>query len=499
MPTFSSRLDLYGSLARDKDKLLDEARHIGKGLDIPAELRGSIGASGCNSALPGTIRNDIFDAMRDGMMRVRPVRDLGDEIRRLVKSVYGDDYDAAPTNSCEAALLIAYECLFSPPSTGRGDPYRSRVIGLVERHAEHQLSYGRPFPPMYKDLFADRGATAGELGLLGRRLENTDCIFVPMAGARYDLHGIKFHPTPLLMGCDYEATVKAVENAARIHERDLTGFVSLGYDTPGYGYGEHDNDGAPLLLIQLSQLAKRRGLPFLCDNAWGMPFIGTDIRKIGADVMLYSMDKVSGSPTSGLVIGKEFPVASIRRALGIHSERFGTVSAHGKAGYVHADPGKMAMLGMIAALRVLRDNPARVTVPIDETEVIVRNEFERIKGRLPEGIHITKSYNLGGIEINYERTWMGPNGTPIIGIPIFNTEDRIAGSQLLAQCITAMGILPGQSDDGNIIINPGLGTTDDEGRLIPERMQAVVRGVFESLALFYRYISENSSQELHHG
>ena len=62
-----------------------------------------------------------------------------------------------------------------------------------------------------------------------------------------------------------------------------------------------------------------------------MPFLGTDPRRIGADVMLYSMDKVAGASTSGLVIGREEAMVNIRRALGIHSERFGTTSAHGKA------------------------------------------------------------------------------------------------------------------------------------------------------------------------
>ena len=377
------------------------------------------------------------------------------------------------------------------PCSPRPRPGAARPIGLewldYWRHAEHHLSYGRPFPPVYKDLFADRGATAGELGLLGRRLENTDCVFVPMSGARYDLHGIKFHPTPLLVGCDADATAKAADEAARVHERDLVGFVSLGYDTPGYGYGARAGDGTPLLPKLLGAVAARRGLPYFCDNAWGMPFLGTDIRGIDADLMLYSMDKVTGAPTSGLVIGREGPMTAVRRALGIHGERFGTPSSHGKAAYVLADPGKMAMLGMIAALRVLRDEPERVTVPIDETYAIVREEFEQLKGQLPDGISIAKSYNLGGVEINYEGTWRDPSGNNTIGIPIFNLEDRIAGTQLFAHCLTAMGILPGQAEDANVIINPGLGTTDREGRLIPDRMRVVVKGVFQTLALLHRY------------
>ena len=77
--------------------------------------------------------------------------------------------------------------------------------------------------------------------------------------------------------------------------------------------------------------------------------------------MLYSMDKVAGASTSGLIIGREGPMVNVRRALGIHGERFGATSAHGKASHVAADPGKMTMTGMLAALRVLRDRPQMVT------------------------------------------------------------------------------------------------------------------------------------------
>ena len=122
---------------------------------------------------------------------VTPLNKLGDEIRMAVKSVYGDGYDAAPANSCEALLWVTYDALLTPPLLGRGEPYRARCVAPIERHIEHHLSYGRPFPPKYKDLFADRGATAGELGLLGRRNWATEIVLVELKGARYDLHGLK--------------------------------------------------------------------------------------------------------------------------------------------------------------------------------------------------------------------------------------------------------------------------------------------------------------------
>lgn len=480
-----SRLDLYEYLSGNKEALLEEARRVGEALLVPSDLKHRLGPTGANSALPGTLRSETLNAIEQGMKKVLSPRQIGDEIRRVVKSVYGDEYDAIPTNSCESALLATYDALFTPPTIGAGEPYRSRVIGLYERHAEHHLSYGRPFPPRYKDHFADRGATAGELGLLGRVQYSTDCVIVPMAGAHYDLHGIKMHPTPLLMETDAERTIAAVEKAAEVHAQHLSGFITLGYDTIGYGYGEKSTNGTPLLQQRLGELAGACDLPYVADNAWGMPIIGADPRRLGADVMLYSMDKVAGSPTAGLIVGKEWPLVNIRRALGVHGERYGTTSAHGKGVHVHADPGKMTMLGVLHALQTLRDRPQSIKGPIDEIYEIVSDEYRAERGNLPDGLVITKSYNLGGVELNYERTWRDEHGNPRIGIPIFNNEDRVAGCNLLALALQEMGILPGPTDDGNILINPGLGTSDDDGNLIEEHMRLVVRALFRALSLLH--------------
>src|SRR5690606_21756707 len=122
---------------------------------------------------------------------------------------------------------------------------------------------------------------------------------------------------------------------------DLAGFVTLGYDTPGYGYGEKDESGASRIQSAIGALAASYDVPYVVDNAWGAPFIGSDPRKLGADVMLFSMDKVAGAPTSGLVIGRDTSMVNVRRALGFHSERFGTISSHGKGAHASADPGKL--------------------------------------------------------------------------------------------------------------------------------------------------------------
>ena len=103
----------------------------------------------------------------------------------------------------------------------------------------------------------------------------------------------------------------------------------------------------------MGELAQKYDVPYIVDNAWGVPFIGTDLRKTNADIFIYSMDKASGAPTCGLIIGKEEPMVAIRRGLGIHGARYGTLSSHGKAAYVGFDPGKEALAGSLAAIEDL--------------------------------------------------------------------------------------------------------------------------------------------------
>ena len=99
MPPFTYRLDLYESLRASTAKILEEADKIATDLRIPADLRGRFGISASNSSCPGPLRRDIVAAIEKASREVMPLNRLGDAIRRVVKSVYGDGYDAAPVNS----------------------------------------------------------------------------------------------------------------------------------------------------------------------------------------------------------------------------------------------------------------------------------------------------------------------------------------------------------------------------------------------------------------
>ena len=480
------RFDFYAALRAQASDIVERVARRAEALAIPEDWRGRIGLSGSNSSAPGTLRRPVLDAIVAASSQYLPLVRTGDEIRRVVKSVYGDDYDVATVNSAEAALALTYDTLIAPSLVGRGEPGRAYAIVPYERHIEHHGSYGRPAQAIYKDVFADRGATAGEFGLLGRRAQNVEIGFVRLAGARYEVHGIKQYVTPLLLHVDPHASADALEHAALRRAGDLAGFVSLGYDSPGLGYGDKDADGTSVLHRSIGDLARQFDVPYIADNAWGMPFLGTDPRAIGADVIFYSMDKVAGGPTAGLIVGREAALVNIRRAMGLHGERFGTVSSHGKGSHIFFDPGKEALTGTLAALRLLRDQPALFLDPVEATWAIVQDEFARMAGRLKPGIVLHKSVNLGGVEINYQDTW-GEGG---FGIPIFSHEDRIAQTNLINNALVRIGIVPNLSDDANILITPGAGTTDADGQVIAERLRLTIRAVFLVLEILQDWSEE---------
>ena len=477
------RFQVYKELHKNTSAIYAEAKKFADEIGITPEMKGKIGLTGAVSSCHALLTREVSQAIEDASRKVVENKFLIEEIREIVKDVYGDGFDAAPTNTCEAALWVSFDSLATPPMTGRGEAYRARYVAPFERHLHHHGGYGRPFPPRYKDLFADRGVTAGELGFSGKRLENTDAVFVPMEGARYEIHGIKQHPAVLLANYDAKKTVARIEAAAARHASHVTAFSSLGYDSVGYGYGTKDASGTPVLQTGIAKLAKEYGVPYIVDNAWGTPFIGADPRKLGADVMAYSMDKSSGAPTVGLIIGREDVMVPIRRALGYHSDRSGTGYSYGKAAYVTNDPGKEALVGLIAALKILRDKPQVMTKPIDQLLKIVKEEFKALPKKFHDGLIINKSLNSLAVEINYENTWK--NGQP--GIPIFSIEDMYAGTHIFQAGTAQMGIIPTIAYDANIFISLGLGTLDADGNLLEKETRLIVKAMVGLMNIACKY------------
>ena len=483
MAKFQYKYQMYKHLQANINSIFADARKAAEDIGIPAEKKGALGLTGAISGCPAPLRKDIMEASEKGAVKVIPLSSLVEEIRELVKSVYGDGFDVAPVATCEAGMWLSFDVLFTPPMMGRGDNYRARYIAPYEKHMHHQAGYGRPFPGKYKDFLADRGATAGELGFYGKRQNNLDTIIVPLEGANYDVHGIKHHPAPLLTGVDPDASFDTLKKTAERHASMLTGITSLGYETPGYGYAAKDSDGIPKLQKYYAKLAKDFNIPYVVDNAWGLPFVGFDPVKTGADVVVYSMDKATGAATSGLIIGKEDHMVPIRRAMGMHGDRWGSLASYGKAAYVTFDPGKEALLTQIQALKVLRDNPEVLTAPVDDLFLLVRDEFSRLPAELQDGILISKSYNSTAVEVNYEGTWK--NGK--MGIPIFTIEDMYANSNIFQTGLNHMGVIPTVAYDANIYISPGLGTTDENGALLEEETRWCLRSLVKLIEITCGY------------
>ena len=477
-----NKFRIYQKLQMHSQEILAEMKKQADDIGIPKDLRGKIGLGG-GSGNPPTLPEDVLQAIHTYGREVVPLAKLVDEIRDIVKDVYGDGYDAAPVSTAEAALWVSFDTLVSPPFEGRGENYRPAYIAPYERHIHHQGGYGRPFPPKYKDLVGDRGSTAGELGVYAKRLCDLDTIIVPLEGATYDAHGIKYHPVPILNHVDSRRSAERIARVAERHASRLGGFASLGYDTLGYGYSEKETNGAPMLQRMIGKLAAEYDVPYICDNARGLPFIGTDPRKNLSDIILYSMDKAAEAPTSGLIIGKEDVMVPVRKALGYHGSRGGTVSTYGKAGYVMADPGKEALTGMVVALKKLRDRPDEMRKRIDEMYKIVKQEFETFSSLPDEGIHVTKSENGAAVEVNYSDTWT----EDVAGIPIFSIEDMYAGSNLIQVGLPLMGINTPLAYDANVFLVMGQGNVDGSGNLLQDRVEFAVRGVIRAIEIVKRW------------
>ena len=271
MPEFKYKFQMYKHLQANIPAIYAEAKAAAESLGITGDVKGNIGLTGAISGCPAPMRRNVMEASEHGATKVIPLARLVDEIREIVKDVYGDGYDVCPVSTCEGGLWVAFDTLFSPPFTGRGDKYRTRYIAPLEKHMHHQAGYGRPYPPKYKEFISERGSTAGEFGFSGKRLDNLDVVVVPLKGAEYPNHGIKYWPVPLLTKVDPRGSVDALADAAAQTGSELAGFVSLGYDTPGYGYGVKDSEGTPVLQKGIGALAKKLNVPYSSDNAWVSP------------------------------------------------------------------------------------------------------------------------------------------------------------------------------------------------------------------------------------
>jgi hypothetical protein len=474
----------YQDIYEQIPAILKDAAQIGEALGLP-QFKNQLGLYSGASSCPASLPDYVLDAIVEANHRpILPLRKVEDELREVVKDMYGDAYDAAVTNTCEASLRVAFETLCAPPTLRKGDAYRGRVICPYGEDYEWGAGYGRAFPPRYKNLSIDRTVTGGELGVEGKSLNNLDSVFVRYAGTTYDVHGVKQNVIPLMTRTSVDGTLENIRIACDRHASMLTGFHIVGYDTPGYGHGTHDADGVPILFKEIGQLAQFYDVPFIVDAASCLPGIGLSPQQINADVMMWSMDKAGRSPIAGLIVGTEESMVTIRKALGLGGQRYGEVSSHSKAVFSIADPGRDAVVGLTAFLKTLRDTPERVTAPIDRYHQIILEEFADMKPtRFRDKLIITKSYHMGGTELNYEQTWDEEE----FGIPLFTLEDLYANTNAIDLAISAMGVSPATIYSGNMFLGPGLGLLNRQGELIEDYARLAVKALVKAVELVCNY------------
>jgi len=478
------RYQWYQEIYNNIPKIHKEARKAAEEIGLD-KLKNKIGLYSGSSACPGPLPKYILDAIiKANQVPILPMRAVEDELREVIKDVYGDNYDSAVVNTCEAALRVCFEILFAPPTMRKGDAYRARFIAPYGEDYEFMAAYGRPFPPKYKNLFVDRSSSAGELGVEGKSLNNLDSVFVRLAGTKYEVHGIKFNPVPLMTRTDAKKSIEKIAEAAARHAESLVGFESIGYDTPGYGYGEKDEKGIPVLKKLIGKLAEQYDVPYLVDSASCLPVIGQSPEDIGADIMVFSMDKAGRAPISGLILGKEEIMVPVRKGLGLGGQRYGEVSSHGKGLFSLCDPGRDSVVGLTAFLRTLRDDPDKIKRPIDKYHQIILEEFQSFKpSRFRDKLIIEKSYMMGGTELNYEQTWDGND----FGMPIFTLEDLFANTNPMVSAQEEMGVYPATIYSGNIFLGPGLGTLDENAELNEEYARLGIKALVKSLEIVCKY------------
>ena len=439
------------------------------------------GSSGCPARLPNYVLDPIIDANR---LDVLPAVEIADQMRILVKDIYGDDYDVCVTNTAEASLRVAFESLVAPPTMRKGDQYRTRSLQIYGEDAEWGGGYGRAFPPKYRHFAMDRTVSGGELGIDAKRLNNLDTLLVRAPGVRYEIHGVRQNTVALMKGLDVAETMRSLERAAERHATMLSAVHAVGYDTPGWGFGEKDANGVPELMKKMGVLARDFDVPYILDCATCLPVVGIDPRDVDADIMIYSMDKAGRSPIGGLMIGKSEPMNVIRKAMGWIGPRSGGVSSYSKGVFSMHDPGRDSLVGMYAFLKAMVETPRKVTDPVDGMHKILMEELKAFPNKeISSKFIVTKSYHMGGLELNYAGTW----DAGARGIPLFNLEDMYCGANTIDSALIAMGQAGATIYGGNVLIGPGLGLIDQNGDLRPDATRATFKGLVKAIEITARH------------
>ena len=111
---------MYRHLSETIPEIYTMAKKIPGEIGMPEEYLGKVGLSGTVSECHGLLRKEISDAVEAGNRKVINNSSLDFELRRLVKSVYGDDYDAVAASTCEALLGISFDTMVDAAASPGG-------------------------------------------------------------------------------------------------------------------------------------------------------------------------------------------------------------------------------------------------------------------------------------------------------------------------------------------------------------------------------------------
>jgi hypothetical protein len=138
MTPYKFRIDLYEAVRAKIPEIYAEAERAAKELGITDEIKNSIGLTGAVSGCHGLNPERVTCAMHDVGRKILSSSTLDTRVSRIIKDWLGDEWDGVMTSTCEAALQVCFDAVFTPPLTGRGVSYTSRYIAPYERHIHHQ-------------------------------------------------------------------------------------------------------------------------------------------------------------------------------------------------------------------------------------------------------------------------------------------------------------------------------------------------------------------------
>jgi L-seryl-tRNA(Ser) seleniumtransferase len=276
----------------------------------------------------------------------------------LLKELTGAE-DAAVVNNCAAAVMLGLSAIA-----------RGREV-IVSRGELIEIGGGFRVP----DVMAQSGATLVEVGTTNR------------TWARDYEHAIGEHTAAVM----------------KVHRSnfDIVGFT-------------HEVEVA-----ELSEVATPRGIPVLVDAGSGclQPFDGAPgehpvktLLKAGADLVMFSGDKLLGGPQAGLLVGRADLIEKVRRHPLMRALR----------------PDKMTLAALTTTLRLWRDRPADIPVWAMSTVTV-------------EALRVRAAHVIAGLsgspavgEIVDTRAQYGGGTTPSAGRPSVAVSLRVDGVSAVA-------------------------------------------------------------------